>query len=179
MPAEMEKRWIKSALVVWFIALAVTIGVALYVHRRAAAILDFLVASDPAPSRQALYLRLEADRLVHQAYLRHEAVTSGTAGARDATGTLLSEVVPLLERAERLYLESLDAATSQPGILFQLSEVSFLRGQRARGYLYLARYWEMAGERGLARAYRRLASERDPSATISLPDEIPTSALPN
>jgi len=167
-----QKHWIIATAVAWVIALSVAIALGSWLYRRSPEILGRLVSTDPSPARQALRLRLEADRLVHEALLRHEAATSGTAAIQTTTGALISEVAPLLEMAERLYLQSLDAATSQPPLLFQLGEVNFLRGQRARGYLYLARYWEALGEKGLARAYRRAASETDSSATIPLQTTI-------
>jgi hypothetical protein len=183
MVPQTEKRWIIAAAISWAIVLSAAIGVVLYVHRHSAAILSHLVSTDPAPARRALYCRLEADRLVHEAFLLHEAATSKTAGtqtpAQDATGALVPDAAPLLERAEQLYLASLDAMTSQPGVLFRLGEVSFLRGQRARGFLYLARYWDAVGEKSLSRAYRRLAIETDPSATIPLRDDAATSGSTN
>jgi hypothetical protein len=127
-----------------------------------------MVLTDPSAGRRALRLRLEADRLVRDAFRRHEAVTSGPAAATVATGTLVAEVSPVLERAERFYLESLDVDTSQPTLLFQLGEVNFLLGRRARAYQFLARYWEAIGEAELARSYRRRARETAPEATVPL-----------
>jgi len=171
MSSKTDKHWLVAVLIVWTLTLLAAIAAVCLVHRQSLAILNRLVSGDPAPARQALRLRLEADRLVHEALLRHEAATSATAAVRITTGALVSEVVPLLEQAERLYLQSLDAASSQPALLFQLGEVSLLRGQSARGYLYLARYWNAIGEKGLARAYRRMAAEVDASTTIPLLDD--------
>jgi len=171
-----EKHDLLATVLLWAIALVAAIAAVSYVHRRSDAILDFLVQDDPAPNRRALRSRLEADKLVHEAFLRHEIATSGTAAAGVATGTLMLDAIPLLERAEKLYLDSLEAVTSQPAVLFQLGEVSFLQGKRARAYLYMARYWEAIGERTLARAYRRFASDIDPSATIPLRSDATTSS---
>ena len=163
-----DKHWIIGAVIGWAITVAAAIGAILYVRYHSAALLDHLVSGDPAPSRQALYCQLQADQLVQQALLLHEAATSGTTRSLTANGTLVPQTAPLLEQAEQLYLESLDAVTSQPALLFQLGEVNLLRGQRARGYLYLERYWEAMGETGLARAYHSRATAIDPSATIPL-----------
>ena len=171
------KTWLVVGLVVWVVALAGAGWLARFVHRRSPAILDRLTATDPAPARRALRLRLEADRLVHGALVLHEAATSGSlADENRTTGTLVAEAAPLLEEAERLYLESLEAATSQPGVLFQLGEVNLLLGRRAGGYLFLARYWEATGEPALARAYRERARALDPATSISLPPDRATTA---
>jgi len=162
------KCWIIGAFIGWALTIAAAVVAILYVRHRSAVLLDHLVSGDPAPSRQALYRRLQADDLVHQALLLHEAATSGTTRSLTTNGALVPQTAPLFEQAEQLYLESLDAVTSQPALLFQLGEVNLLRGQRARGYLYLERYWEAMGEDGLARAYHSRATATDPSATIPL-----------
>ena len=111
--------------------------------------------------------------------MRHEAATSGTAGARMADSALVPEVAPLLEAAERLYLESLDAVSSQPGLLFQLGEVNFLLGRRTRAHLFMSRYWAALGEEDLARVYRRRAAEIDANTSLALPGDIGTSTPAN
>lgn len=175
-----EPQGILVPVVVCVLALAGAIIVGGYVHRRAPTILERLVATDPAPPRRALRLRLEADRLVREALARHEAATSGSvAGDALTSGPLVSDAVPLLREAERLYLESLDAATSQPGLLFQLGEVNLLLGRRARGFLFMARYWEAMGESALARAYRERAKAIDPTLSIATPADRATSGSVN
>ena len=174
MSGQTDRRWITASAIAWAVILAAAIALAFHVYPRSPDILRDLVSTDPSPTRQALYRRLEADRLVHEAFARHEAAMSGTPSASASSGTLVAEAAPFLEQAERLYLASLDAVTSQPALLFQLGEVSFLRGRRAQGYLYLSRYWEAVEERGLARAYSRLAQETDPSATIPLQADAAT-----
>ena len=175
MSSQSEKRLVVVAAILTAITLAVAIAALIYVRARSVAILNYLASTDPSPARQALLRRLEADRPVREALQSHEAATTATAATQRAGGALAAEIAPLLEKAERSYLASLDAATSQPALLFQLGEVNLLLGRRARAYLYLARYWNAMGEKELSQTYTRLARETDPSASIPLRGEASTS----
>jgi len=176
MPFQNERRWILVAAIIWAVALAVVIAGGRYLRAHSTALLNYVVSTDPEPKRQALYRRMEADRLVREALRQNDAATSGGLAPRPRNGALIPEVAPLLQQAERLYLESYDETTTRTGLLFQLGEVNFLMGRRARGYLYLARYWDAVGEKELARAYRRRAGELDSAATIPLRDDRASSA---
>jgi len=176
MGLQRERRLAVVAAILTAITLAVAIGAVVYVRGRSVAILNRLASTDPSPARQALLRRLEADRLVREALRDHEAATTGTAATQPAGGGAVApQIVPLLEKAERSYLASLDAASSQPALLFELGEVNLLMGRRARAYLYLARYWEAMGEKELGQTYTRLAHDAEASATISLRGEAATS----
>lgn len=167
MAAGNEKKWLVGAVVVWAIAMAAIIAVVFYFHRRSQEILISLVANDPNARRQAVLLRLEADRKVNEALLQHQQATSASLEARTSGTVLIAEVVPLLEEAERLYLESLDENSSQPGVLFHLSEVNSLLGRRARAARYLSRYWETQGEPEMARVFADQAVKLDSATTPS------------
>ncbi len=161
-----EKRWLWIAAVCWAAILVLALAAGRIIHRRAVAIVTHLVSADPKAERRSVYLRLEADRLVKEALERHEAAGS-KAGAKDrsTTGSLIADVHPLLEQAERLYLEYYDAGTSPATVLFPLAEVNLLMGRQARGFMYLSCYWEAQKQPVLAEAYRRRAAAMQSSST--------------
>ncbi|MCX8038592.1 MAG: hypothetical protein N3D11_16370, partial [Candidatus Sumerlaeia bacterium] len=120
-----EKRWLVIAGVCWAVILSLALTAGYLIHRRAVAIVTHLVSADPKAERRSVYLRLEADRLVKEALERHEAAASKTGvQERPTTGVLIAEVHPLLEQAERLYLEYYDTGTSPATVLFPLAEVN-------------------------------------------------------
>jgi len=160
MTATRHRAWLAAAAIAWAAALTSIIAAGVYVHSRTQPILTDLVVNDPSPRTQALARRLEADRLLIEALRIHEAATTGTAApAPRADGALVAQAVPLLEKAEQLYLAVADAETSQPGLLFYLAEVNFLMGRERQADAYLSRYWQAAGNQPLATLYGRLAKE--------------------
>ena len=162
MAATKERRWLLAAVACWIFLMAAAVTVIVYVHHRSVAILDRLVATDPSPDWRANRLRLDADSLVREALLIHEQSATGTIeSALAESRPFCDEAIALLEKAERLYLESLDAQSSQPAVLFQLGEVNFLLGRRSRAYRYLAAFWEARGDDDLARVYRNQARRLD------------------
>jgi len=169
------KRLLFVALVLWAAGLVLAVGAVIFVHRRTAAIVERLAAGDPDPARRALYHQLQADALVGEALDRIESGARGRPRGTAAAPT--TDVLPLLEEAERLYRRSLaERPTSAPEIFFYLAEVNFLMGRRRHGLFFLSRYWESVGKGELSRLYAEKA--REPERTSGTEPAAETATSP-
>jgi hypothetical protein len=150
-----EKKWLIAIAVLWAIGMVAIVGTGIAVQRRAVSVLQWIVQSDPNDWTRAPRSRLEADRLVIEALHRRERAAALAPATTTASAAAAPEqTLPLLEKAERLYLDSLDARTSQPGLLFYVAELNFLMGRIKNGNQWIVRYWEALGETPLADSWR-------------------------